>query len=97
MFGASELTRQKVRRNVSIFEELCPFVGEQHCTGKKWGLEPLAGDAATVRIQIAAIITEVSWTVALQQFLLWFINLFFVSYLASRAKMPFAILIYSPS
>jgi hypothetical protein len=48
-----------VRNRKVIFEDLCPLVGQEHCTGKKWSMEPLNSDIAPIRVLIAQLITAV--------------------------------------
>ncbi len=41
----------------SIFEVLCPLAGVEHCTGFKWGVEPLS-DPTSVRNTIQNLVTN---------------------------------------
>jgi type II secretory pathway pseudopilin PulG len=50
----------KASKDRKIFEDLCPSVGTEHCTGKKWSMEALQTDIGPIRVLISQLITAVT-------------------------------------
>lgn len=49
--------QKRAFQDVSLFDRLCPKVGVEHCTGKKWRVEMLA-DLAAMRMTISLLVTQ---------------------------------------